>query len=899
MTQQSQRSPQQHNPQPSQSQPHRRGSSAPVRPSPLPKQSHPPTTTTGKFGEGSPPLVLLGGFGTTGGGGGGGETLSDFVLATQLPTASEALRRARESLRQHQPSSYGGVDASTAPGGDDTRAKNGCRHLLVHLPDRLDAKMAQCRLIRPSRTNSTSTTNVVWVPANPVHALHLASQLDSDPSLMAAFGGHGEGATAVRGTGQSSGGSNTTVTPEPVLLYGEEQQRLLAWQTEGVPEEWHPWIQEQPPPPPPPQQPPQPVLVLPSSSSPPPLPPPKPPKPSQQQQQQQQPLSKPSSQGPSEVVLPPPATAGSSAPESVSSSTTPAVSSAAGLVPSTGTLQPDSADAAATAAAATATTGTDAAEAQSSSSVEEPRPPPEVADTPLADPVSSGCTVAPPPPLPPPPSKADDDDQGSTTPNAVLSGPPNPAPQSAATVAEAGTEDMATTMTTAATATAVAVATEIPSEVPSPPEPVQSSSEQLVSVPEPAQSSLSSSLSVSGEAPPDPAADPAKVPSSTEVAVVTAETGAGPTAPPPTAYSSPPLEALTPDPATTTAFASVPMAPTPLPPHRPTALAKTDVAYNAWRAREELVRLLRRAFLAPRGGSAAAVKRRATPPAPPNSAASAPAAAIPAHPPKKKRKVGDTPSTATTKAKGPAAATAALTTPPPAGSSMAASHASPTSTHHPAALRNLLVLRRGGYPGESSPAAAAATAAVVDARQWAEAREESRKQVYRWIFHFRLAREAHWREKRDRQRQQQRQQRYQHRSFHRPPLEVGMTFGVIRDDDGDVENASEREDVIDSDELEGWDPIESLGCVPCSSGRASDWSEWNLGPWNGVVGGSHHRRLLPRGDQVLHCLDCLFVGCAPAAEGDSADAVLSREHILQHMLTSNHNFGTLARASWA
>jgi hypothetical protein len=85
-----------------------------------------------------------------------------------------------------------------------------CIHLQEYLPHLLDLEL--CKAKNHPRG---------WVVANPVHALHLESQLEDDPPVS------------------TSTNSKRPPTPPP-LLYGEEQQRTLALSTEGVTEHWCP-----------------------------------------------------------------------------------------------------------------------------------------------------------------------------------------------------------------------------------------------------------------------------------------------------------------------------------------------------------------------------------------------------------------------------------------------------------------------------------------------------------------------------------------------------------------------------------------------------------------------------------------------------------------------------------
>ena len=84
-----------------------------------------------------------------------------------------------------------------------------CVHLQEYLPHLLDLDL--CKAKNHPRG---------WVVANPVHALHLESQLEDDSPPVST--------------------TNSKQQPPLPLLYGEEQQRTLALSTHGVAEHWCP-----------------------------------------------------------------------------------------------------------------------------------------------------------------------------------------------------------------------------------------------------------------------------------------------------------------------------------------------------------------------------------------------------------------------------------------------------------------------------------------------------------------------------------------------------------------------------------------------------------------------------------------------------------------------------------
>ena len=54
---------------------------------------------------------------------------------------------------------------------------------------------------------------------------------------------------------------------------------------------------------------------------------------------------------------------------------------------------------------------------------------------------------------------------------------------------------------------------------------------------------------------------------------------------------------------------------------------------------------------------------------------------------------------------------------------------------------------------------------------------------------------------------------------------------------------------------------------------------------------------LHRGDDLMQCLDCSFTGCAPrsvCSSSSSSSNEFSKQHTIQHFLTSNHKYGACA-----
>ncbi|GKZ01139.1 hypothetical protein MPSEU_001065400 [Mayamaea pseudoterrestris] len=123
--------------------------------------------------------------------------MKEFTLQQQCPPADVALKRAEASLQEFDERS----SSLSQPCSLD-HASCRCPHLLEYLPHELDLSFAK------SETRG-------WILQNPVHAMHLASQLD--PTWLQSL-------------------------EESPLLYGDEQERLLASTTEGIPKTWHPSI---------------------------------------------------------------------------------------------------------------------------------------------------------------------------------------------------------------------------------------------------------------------------------------------------------------------------------------------------------------------------------------------------------------------------------------------------------------------------------------------------------------------------------------------------------------------------------------------------------------------------------------------------------------------------------
>jgi hypothetical protein len=152
--------------------------------------------------------------------------MKSFLGKQQLPDFKTALERAEGNLEtwtksKPAPSTSNGdsnsntpaVTSTSAPSASNSRSASptactcACPHLLELLPGQLNLDFCQ-------------TANRGWVLANPVHALHLSSQLD--PSWLAGL-------------------------KDAPILYGEEQERTMAMQTPGLPETYHPFMKKAPP----------------------------------------------------------------------------------------------------------------------------------------------------------------------------------------------------------------------------------------------------------------------------------------------------------------------------------------------------------------------------------------------------------------------------------------------------------------------------------------------------------------------------------------------------------------------------------------------------------------------------------------------------------------------------
>jgi len=125
-----------------------------------------------------------------------------------------------------------------------------CQHLLEVLPDQLDLTFTKVKGAKSTAASAkesggdkggdaaASGSAGGWVISNPVHALHLASQLDNYQQPLSSSLALPSSAAAADSSSLSSKKDPNTEQ----IMYGEEQERLMALLTSGFPESWHPWI---------------------------------------------------------------------------------------------------------------------------------------------------------------------------------------------------------------------------------------------------------------------------------------------------------------------------------------------------------------------------------------------------------------------------------------------------------------------------------------------------------------------------------------------------------------------------------------------------------------------------------------------------------------------------------
>ena len=159
-------------------------------------------------------------------------SVRSFLLQQEFP--ENALQKAQTSLNASE-------HEHCQDGMDTTSDGRGCAcpHWRKYLPHRLDLRF--CQVIQSKSETEEDVPRVkdaprtAWVPQNPVHGLHFQSLLDQP--------------------------LDSFYSDEAPVLFGDEQERLIALKTEGLAESWHPWIEPSDPSPvafighPPPRQP--------------------------------------------------------------------------------------------------------------------------------------------------------------------------------------------------------------------------------------------------------------------------------------------------------------------------------------------------------------------------------------------------------------------------------------------------------------------------------------------------------------------------------------------------------------------------------------------------------------------------------------------------------------------
>jgi hypothetical protein len=137
----------------------------------------------------------------------------DFILEQQLPKDDVALRHAEKSLN----------DCS-----DPT-----CPHMLSILPHNLDLTLSVVKSTSTGNSTGTAKSNgkKIKVLQSPVHALHLESQFVNSNEK--------------NDTTNSSAAISMSMSMS--ILYGEEEERRLIWQTPGLSDQWHPEMKKMEP----------------------------------------------------------------------------------------------------------------------------------------------------------------------------------------------------------------------------------------------------------------------------------------------------------------------------------------------------------------------------------------------------------------------------------------------------------------------------------------------------------------------------------------------------------------------------------------------------------------------------------------------------------------------------
>ena len=133
-------------------------------------------------------------------------------------------------------------------------------------------------------------------------------------------------------------------------------------------------------------------------------------------------------------------------------------------------------------------------------------------------------------------------------------------------------------------------------------------------------------------------------------------------------------------------------------------------------------------------------------------------------------------------------------------------------------------------------------------KDWECAREEGPKRVEMWLENYRQCRESYWEEQ---------------RRFNSNPKPNMMQSSFYLSQDAA-------------------DPMRC--CIVCSSKSKGD------GTFDGKS--KRFKRRLFMGDELMQCLECGFTGCSPKSVSQD-----SHQHILRHLLMTGHQFGTYRRSN--
>eukprot|EP00980_Cylindrotheca_fusiformis_P016701 scaffold5024_cov136-Cylindrotheca_fusiformis.AAC.30 len=133
-------------------------------------------------------------------------------------------------------------------------------------------------------------------------------------------------------------------------------------------------------------------------------------------------------------------------------------------------------------------------------------------------------------------------------------------------------------------------------------------------------------------------------------------------------------------------------------------------------------------------------------------------------------------------------------------------------------------------------------------KEWKEARAEGPKRVERWMDQFRLCRECHYDEQRI------------------------MQKAIVNENFKKAKNSF----YLSPENL-----IDSIRCCTMCEARSKKRRVGDSGSQK-----KKSRRRTFMGDELMQCLDCGFIGCGPKSTVPG-----SHQHMLQHLLISGHKFG--------